>query len=474
MKNFIAGRSIPSTATASVAIRNPATTDVLARSPLSTAEDVDLAVRAARSAFRRWSRTTPAERSSALLSIADAVERDAEALSRDECAETGKPTSSFREDELPAIVDALRFFAGAARSLSGLPAGEYTAGLTSILRREPIGVVGHITPWNYPLMAAVWKLGATVAAGNTAVIKPAQATPTTTLRLAELAHDHLPTGVINVVCGGPATGEVIASHADVDMVAVTGSIRAGKSVASAAAGNVTRVHLELGGNAPVLILEDADLVASLPKVVAGAYYNAGQDCIAATRVIASRSVYDDVVIGLVEAASALRVGDPLDSSTQIGPMISAEQRDRVLGMLERRPGSSRLVAGGTSIPGPGYFMQPTVVTDLPQDCELVQDEIFGPVLTVQCCPDETEAVSWANGTACGLGASIWTRDTARALAIARELEAGVVWINEHAPIVSEMPHGGVKRSGYGNDLSVLAVEEYTTVKHVMVATYGGR
>jgi len=451
-------------------IISPVTAQVVATAPLSSAAEVDRAYAAAAAAFDVWGDTTPAERQHALLKFADAVEARAPELVHLEAENTGKPYALTTSEELPPMVDQLRFFAGAARVLEGRAAGEYMRGHTSWIRREPIGVIGQVTPWNYPMMMAIWKIAPALAAGNTVVLKPSDTTPETTLLLAEIASEFLPAGTFNVVTGDRDTGRAVIQHQTPAMVSITGSIRAGMQVAESASHDLKRVHLELGGKAPVVVFDDADLEAAVEAIATAGYFNAGQDCTAATRVIAGPRIHDDFVAALAKyAAASAKVGLPDDEDALLGPVNNAGQLAHVEGFLSRLPDHASISAGGGRVSGlgKGYFFEPTVVSGLLQDDEAIQREIFGPVITVQRFTDEAQALAWANGVEYGLASSVWTKDFGRAMRMSRKLDFGCVWINTHIPIVAEMPHGGFKHSGYGKDLSMYGFEDYTRIKHVM-------
>ncbi|MFD5768803.1 gamma-aminobutyraldehyde dehydrogenase [Streptomyces sp. NPDC127049] len=469
LRNYIDGEFRDATDGRTIEVINPATGEVYATSPLSGQADVDAAMEAAAAAFPAWRDTTPSERQKVLLKIADAFEERADELIAAEVLNTGKPTALVASEEVPPMVDQIRFFAGAARLLEGRSAGEYMEGMTSIIRREPVGVCAQVAPWNYPMMMAVWKFAPALAAGNTVVLKPSDTTPASTVLMAEIIGSIVPKGVFNVLCGDRETGRAMVEHPTPAMASITGSVRAGMQVAESAAKDVKRVHLELGGKAPVVVFEDTDIDKAVEDISVAGFFNAGQDCTAATRVLVHESIHDEFVAALAKAAAETKTGQPDDEDVLYGPLNNANQLKQVTGFIDRLPAHAKVEAGGHRVGDKGYFYAPTVVSGLKQDDEIVQNEVFGPVITVQSFTDEAQALEYANGVEYALASSVWTKDHQRAMRMSRSLDFGCVWINTHIPLVAEMPHGGFKKSGYGKDLSAYGFEDYTRIKHVMTS-----
>ncbi|MFF9051583.1 gamma-aminobutyraldehyde dehydrogenase [Streptomyces erythrochromogenes] len=472
LRNYIGGEFKDAADGRTTEVVNPATGEVYATAPLSGQADVDAAMAAAAAAFPGWRDTTPAERQKALLKIADAFEARADEIVAAESENTGKPLGLTASEELPPMVDQIRFFAGAARLLEGRSAGEYMDGMTSIIRREPVGVCAQVAPWNYPMMMAVWKFAPAIAAGNTVVLKPSDTTPASTVLMAEIIDSVLPKGVFNVICGDRETGKAMVEHSTPAMASITGSVRAGMQVAESASKDVKRVHLELGGKAPVVVFEDADIAKAVEDIAVAGYFNAGQDCTAATRVLVHESIHDEFVAALAKAAADTKTGAPDDEDVLYGPLNNPNQLQQVAGFIERLPAHAKVEAGGHRVGEKGYFYAPTVVSGLKQDDEIIQNEVFGPVITVQSFTDESQALEYANGVEFALASSVWTKDHGRAMRMSKNLDFGCVWINTHIPLVAEMPHGGFKKSGYGKDLSAYGFEDYTRIKHVMTSLDG--
>uniref|UniRef100_A0AAU2JU72 Gamma-aminobutyraldehyde dehydrogenase n=1 Tax=Streptomyces sp. NBC_00049 TaxID=2903617 RepID=A0AAU2JU72_9ACTN len=472
LRNYIGGEFKDAADGRTTEVVNPATGEVYATAPLSGQADVDAAMAAAAAAFPGWRDTTPSERQKALLKIADAFEARADELVAAESENTGKPLGLTASEELPPMVDQIRFFAGAARLLEGRSAGEYMEGMTSIIRREPVGVCAQVAPWNYPMMMAVWKFAPAIAAGNTVVLKPSDTTPASTVLMAEIIDSVLPKGVFNVICGDRETGKAMVEHSTPAMASITGSVRAGMQVAESASKDVKRVHLELGGKAPVVVFEDADIAKAVEDIAVAGYFNAGQDCTAATRVLVHSSIHDEFVSALAKAAADTKTGQPDDEDVLYGPLNNPNQLKQVAGFIERLPAHAKVEAGGHQVGDKGYFYAPTVVSGLKQDDEIIQNEVFGPVITVQSFTDEAQALEYANGVEFALASSVWTKDHGRAMRMSKNLDFGCVWINTHIPLVAEMPHGGFKKSGYGKDLSAYGFEDYTRIKHVMTSLDG--